>query len=394
MSDFSPSDRETELSERTRKFIRDKVIPFENDPRNGPRGPSDELLRQLRDEARRAGLFAPQVSSRWGGLGLTHSESAAVFRASGYSLLGPLAMNCMAPDEGNMFLLERVATPEQQERFLRPVAAGSCRSTFFMTEPHPGAGADPDQLQTTAARDGHDWIINGRKWFITGAGDARVAIIMARTDAGATLFLTEMDSQGITVERLIETIGDTMPGGHGVVQLDNLRIPSDQVLGEVNQGFRYAQLRLAPARLTHCMRWWGAAQRAHDIATDYANVRRAFGKTLIEHEGVGFSLARNQIDLLQCRLMIDYVAWLLDKGQRAGAESSMAKFSCAETLFTVVDRCVQILGGQGVSHETVVAQIFQGIRGFRIYDGPSEVHLWALARRLARDHSRRATIQE
>jgi acyl-CoA dehydrogenase len=168
-----------------------------------------------------------------------------------------------------------------------------------------------------------------------------------------------------------------------------VRVHRDQVLGELNQGFRYAQVRLAPARLTHCMRWWGAARRAHDIATDYAMKRHAFGKPLIDHEGVGFMLARNQIDLRQCELMIDYVAWTLDQGSRGTAESSMAKYSCAETLFAIADRCVQVLGGQGVTHETVVGRIFQEIRAFRIYDGPSEVHLWSIANRIKREHAKR-----
>jgi acyl-CoA dehydrogenase len=288
-----------------------------------------------------------------------------------------------------MHLLEVVATPAQKERYLRPLAAGRCRSAFLMTEPDPGSGADPDMLLTKAQRDGDDWVISGRKWFITGAEGARFGIIMARTDHGATMFLSELDAPGIRIERSLPTLGDVMPGGHCVVSLDKVRVPQQQVLGEVDQGFRYAQVRLAPARLTHCMRWWGAARRAHDIATDYAMRRKAFGKPLIEHEGVGFMLARNMIDLKQCELMIDYVAWTLDQGSRGNTESSMAKYSCSETLFQVVDRCVQILGGQGVTHETVVGRIFQEIRAFRIYDGPSEVHLWSLSRRVGRDAQKR-----
>ena len=159
---------------------------------------------------------------------------------------------------------------------------------------------------------------------------------------------------------------------------------ADQMLGDAGEGFKYAQVRLAPARLTHCMRWWGAAQRAHHIATEYACRRQAFGKTLIDHEGVGFALARNEVDLKQTQLMIDYVAWTLDQGSRASTDSSMAKYTCGETLFQIVDRCVQVLGGSGIVDETPVSKIWREIRGFRVYDGPSEVHLYSLARRLKR----------
>ncbi|MCS6946313.1 MAG: acyl-CoA dehydrogenase family protein, partial [Steroidobacteraceae bacterium] len=266
MVDFERSDREPQLEQRTQEISQQFEFPRERDWPIGAHGPPPELLRDLRAAARAAGLLAPQVAPEWGGLGLNHRETAVVLRAAGYSLLGPLAMNCMAPDEGNMALLERVASREQKELFLRPLAAGECRSAFLMTEPDPGAGSDPDMLLTRARRVGDDWVIDGRKWFSTGADGARFAIIMARTEGGATMFLADMAAPGIVVERLLPTLGDAMPGGHGVVRLEGVRVPRDRVLGEVDQGFRYAQLRLAPARLTHCMRWWGAAKRAHDVA--------------------------------------------------------------------------------------------------------------------------------
>ena len=391
MTDFSPTARERDLEQRTERFIRDIVIPYERDPRHTPHGPAPELVQELRDKARAAGLLAPQVPEEWGGHGLTHGETATVLRASGYSLLGPVAMNCMAPDEGNMHLLHMVATPEQKQRYLKPLAAGSIRSAFLMTEPDGGAGSDPDMLATTARKDGDHWVIDGRKWLITGAVGATFGIVMARTGDRSTMFLTGMDAPEITIERVLDTLDQTIPGGHAVIRLEGLRIPVSQVLGAVNEGFRYAQVRLAPARLTHCMRWWGAAQRAHDIAVEYACGRRAFGKPLIEHEGVGFMLARNEVDLLQTRLLIDYTAWALDQGSKASTESSMAKLSCGETLFQVVDRCVQVLGGLGITADTPVARIFNEIRAFRIYDGPTEVHLFSLARRLQRRHSKPAS---
>lgn len=384
MTDFQRSPRELDLEQRTREFIRDAVIPCETDPRFHGDIPN-ELIQDLRRKARDAGLLAPQVAPEWGGHGLNHRETATVFRAAGYSLLGPLAMNCMAPDEGNMFLLERVASAAQKEQFLKPLAAGLCRSAFLMTEPDGGAGSDPSMLATTATPDGDDWLISGRKWFITGAVGAAFGIVMARTGNQATMFLLPLPAPGVTIERVMGSVDHTMPGGHSVVRLDRVRVPRSMVLGELHEGFRYAQVRLAPARLTHCMRWWGAAQRAHHIAARYAQGRTAFGKPLLEHEGVGFALARNEIELKQTELMIDWAAWTLDQGQRGSSESSMTKYACSETLFQVVDRCVQVLGGSGIVDETPVSRIWREIRGFRVYDGPSEVHLYSLARKLGRN---------
>lgn len=384
MADFQRSNREVELEARTHEFIRKIVMPYERDARLTAHGPTEDLLQELRAKARTAGLLTPQIGVEWGGYGLSHVEISAVLRASGYSLLGPLAMNCMAPDEGNMHLLEKVATTEQKERYLRPLAAGQIRSAFLMTEPDGGAGSDPSMLKTEATQDGSQWSLSGRKWLITGAQGAGFGIIMARTGDAATMFLADMNSAGIVIERVLDTIDESMPGGHAIVRLENVRVAESQILGKVHEGFRYAQARLAPARLTHCMRWWGAARRAHDIATDYACTRRSFGKTLIEHEGVGFMLARNEIDLEQTRLMIEYVAWTLDQGSKATTESSMAKYTCAETLYAIADRCMQILGGLGVTDDTVVSRIFREIRAFRIYDGPSEVHLWSIANRIQR----------
>jgi acyl-CoA dehydrogenase len=391
MTDFTRSPRELELEERTRRFIRDVIIPCESDPRYA--GPLTDLhVQELREKARAVGLLAPQVGTEWGGYGLNHRETATVLRASGYSLLGPVAMNCMAPDEGNMHMLERIATAEQKERFLRPLAAGTHRSAFFMTEPDGGSGSDPGMLRTTAVEQTDHWVINGRKWFITGAEGAAFGIVMARTEGEhATMFLVPLPDPGIRLERVMHTVDHTMPGGHGLLTLTDVRVPKELVLGAPHEGFKYAQVRLAPARLTHCMRWWGAAQRAHHVATEYACKRQAFGRSLIDHEGVGFALARNEIDLKQTELMIDYVAWTLDQGSRASTDSSMAKFSCAETLFQVVDRCVQVLGGSGIVDETPVSKIWREIRGFRVYDGPSEVHLYSLARRLKRKASASAT---
>jgi acyl-CoA dehydrogenase len=245
-------------------------------------------------------------------------------------------------------------------------------------------------MQTRAERQGGKWVVNGRKAFATGFDGAKFAILMARTDrddgrAAATMFLVPLPHPALMQERLIGTIDSSMPGGHAVVRIDNLRLPEDAILGAAHEGFAYAQVRLAPARLTHCMRWLGAATRAHEIATAYAVKRQAFGKPLIDHEGAGFMLADNLIDLKQCELMIDWCADVLDAGEKAITESSMAKVAVSETLFRVADRCVQVMGGTGVSHDTIVEQVFREIRAFRIYDGPSEVHKWSLAKKIKRE---------
>ena len=336
-----------------------------------------------------AGLLTFQAPRRFGGREPSHREQAVLFEAAGWSTLGPVALNCAAPDEGNMFVLGKIANDEQVERFLVPVIDGRQRSVFAMTEPG-GAGSDPGQLATEAVFDGSEYVINGRKWLITGADGARTWIIMARLAPnphgadGPTLFLCDGQTPGIHLERVMNTMDRNYVQGHGVVEFRDLRLPADAVLGEVGQALRYAQLRLTPARLTHCMRWLGAASRAHSIAVDYARTRTAFGKPLGDHQGVGFMLADNEIALQQCRLAIWWACWALDTGAKGRHESSMVKAYVSEELFKVADRCVQILGGMGISDETPVGMIFSDMRAFRLYDGPTEVHKYAIARQVLR----------
>lgn len=388
--DFSIPPQLEELTEQVSKFIREEVIPYEKDPRWTNHGPTDDLRLELNALARKAGVFAPHVAAEFGGRGLSHMEQAFVFTAAGYSMLGPVALHCAAPDEGNMHLLDVIATPPQREQFLRPLATGAARSCFCMTEPSPGAGSDPGQLATTAHKDGNGYRINGRKWLITGADGAAFCIVMAtmrggEQDGRATMFLADMNEPGIRIERMLDTIDSSFVGGHAEMLFDDLKVGSDAVLGEVGEGFRYAQIRLAPARLTHCMRWLGSAMRAQDIATEHARQRTAFGKPLSEHEGISFMLADNAMDIHSARLTIWHAAWLLDQGRRASSESSMAKVICSEAVSRVADRSLQVLGGLGTTRDTVVERIYRDVRSFRIYDGPSEVHRWALGRRITRE---------
>jgi len=380
-------DRGQVTADKVEAFIRDVVIPYEQDPRievHG-HGPSDELVMDMREKARAAGVLTPHILPD--GTHLTQRETARVLVRSGLSPLGPLACNTMAPDEGNMYLLGHVANAEQKERFLTPLVEGHARSAFFMTEPAEdgGAGSDPSMMITTCRPDGNHWVINGRKAFITGACGARVGIIMARSEDGACMFLVDLPDPAIRIERVLDTIDSSMPGGHAVIAINNLRVPADQMLGASGEGFKYAQVRLSPARLSHCMRWLGGCIRAQEIASAYACKRQAFGKPLIDHEGVGFMLAENIIDLRQCELMIDWAAGVLDTGSLGTVESSMAKVAVSEALMRVADKCVQVMGGTGVSGDTIVEQIFREVRAFRIYDGPTEVHKWSLANKIKRE---------
>ncbi|EMB5857446.1 acyl-CoA dehydrogenase family protein [Acinetobacter baumannii] len=372
-----------ELQQKVREFIQQEVIPLESDPRQDSHGPSEALRQELVSRACRWGLLTPHASREMGGLGWSHLQKAVAFEEAGYSALGPIALNIHAPDEGNIHLLDVVANDAQKERWLKKLVAGEIRSCFTMTEPAPGAGSDPSMLQTTAIADGDDYIINGRKWLITGADGASVAIIMAKMEDGsASMFLTDTNVEGFILEKNMNAMDSCFSGGHGILRFENLRIPKENVLGEIGKGFKYAQVRLAPARLTHCMRWLGQARRAHDIATQYARERQSFGKRLGDHQGVGFMLADNEMDILTTRLAVHYCAQVLDLGEKGNYESSLVKVISSEGIWRVVDRSVQILGGQAMTDESVVCKIFKDARGFRIYDGANEVHRMSIAKKL------------
>jgi acyl-CoA dehydrogenase len=384
--DFQIPGEVREVADRVAEHVRSSVVPLEARAFEGGHGPSEELRRELQDAARAAGVFAPHVAREWGGLGLDMRGQAVVLEEAGYSLIGPLSLNAAAPDEGNIHLLERIATAEQKKTYLAPLAAGEQRSCFAMTEPPPGAGSDPSALETTASRTGSGWVINGRKRFITGAVGAAFSICMARTPDSATMFLVDGDNPGMRVGRQIGSLDGAFVGGHCEVVFSDCEVPDSAVLGAPGEGFRYAQVRLAPARLTHCMRWLGAARRAHDIALEHAGTRRLFGSELGELGMAQAMIADNEIDLAASRALIWQAAWVLDQGQSGKHETSIAKTFVSEAVARVVDRAVQLCGSRGVSDESPLAQIYRDVRPFRIYDGPSEVHRWSIARRALRRH--------
>ena len=383
--DYAVPDEIHDLAVRTRAFVNEQCVPAEGVLLDSRHGIPDTERARLQGLAKAAGVFAPTGPTEYGGHALSHTAQAVILEESGRSLLGPIAMNCGAPDEGNILLLDKVATPEQKDRYLGPLVRGEMRSAFAMTEPAPGAGADPESLKTSAVKDGNSWVLNGRKWFITGGVGSGFAIVMARTPGGATMFLVDGSNPGMKVECALETMDIAFSGGHAVIDFEDCRVDESMVLGSVDEGFRYAQIRLAPARLTHCMRWLGAARRTHEHAVAYAGDRQMFGTNLASLGMAQQLIADNEIDIAASRALIWQAAWVLDQHKPGKQETSITKTFVAEAVYRIADRSMQLCGGSGTLLDRPVARIFQEIRPFRIYDGPSEVHRWAIARRASRN---------
>ncbi|HEY0143872.1 MAG TPA: acyl-CoA dehydrogenase family protein [Thermoanaerobaculia bacterium] len=374
-----------DLRDRVAAFVRDEVIPAESQEQ------TPELVAQLREKARRAGLFGPQLPKEYGGLGLGTVGMCVVFEQAGRSFLGPVALHCSAPDEGNMHLLAHHANEEQREQYLRPLIEGTIRSCFAMTEPAPGAGSDPTMMRTRAVRVDGGWEITGRKWFTTGADGASFAVTMAVTDPEAsdrhhraTMFLVPTDTPGYRFVRNVPVMGGHGGGGHGEVDFDRVRVPDSAIIGKVGDGFRLAMARLGPARLTHCMRWMGIAQRSIEIAVAYAKERTAFGKKLSEQQSIQWMIADSEIELHASRLMVLHAGWAHEQGSEIRHESSICKTFVAEAVNRIIDRAVQICGALGVSGDTPLEEFYREARAFRIYDGPSEVHRMVIARNVLR----------
>lgn len=383
--DFSLPPHVHDIAQRMHEFVDSEVIPVEQELIRNNEELTVDMVQDLRAKAKSAGLWAPTMPKDIGGMGLNIQEIVPVFEAAGRSMIGPIATHCGAPDEGNMHLLHTFASPEQKARYLEPLVRGEIFSAFSMTEPPPGAGSDPRMLQSTAERDGDDWVINGHKWFSSYGEISEFYIIMAVTNPdvhpyqGASMFIAPKGTPGIEVVRDVN-IGAKDFGGHPEMRYNNLRLPQSAMLGEEGQGFMLAQARLAPARLTHCMRWTGIAQRALEIATEYATTREAFGDKLAGHQSIQWMLADSEVELHAGRLMIQHCAWLITQGEQARVESSMCKVFVAEAVNRVIDRAVQVCGGTGISRDLPLSLWYEKARAFRIYDGASEVHRMVIAR--------------
>lgn len=386
MIDFTLPPELEDIQRRVRAFVQEEVLPREasTDDEN-----FDENLAKLRELARERGLWNPHLGPEYGGLGLGALGMALVSGECGVSYMASLALNAMAPDEGNMHLLEHAGTEEQKARYLKPMADGAIRSCFAMTERNV-ASSDPTNLRTTAVKTTDGWVLNGEKWFITGAGGAAFAIVVAQTnpDAGRdgyTLFLVDLDNPGWHELREIPVMGpETKLGGHYEIHLKDCVVGDDAVLGEVGQGFALSQVRLGPARLAHAMRWIGVAQRCLDMAAARSMEREAFGKHLARHQTVANWLADSAIQLYASRLMVLHAAWLIETGRPFKQEVSIAKVYISEALNDIVDRALQIHGSLGYSQDLPIEGFFRAARAARIYDGASEVHRMVIARNIVK----------
>jgi acyl-CoA dehydrogenase len=384
--EYHDSETAREFADRVRRFVDETVIPVERDYLgDGPVDP--EAVADLRAEARERGLYAPQVDEEWGGLGMAFDDALPAFEAAGRSLLGPAALRVDAPDEGNVHLLELVGSDDQRERWLPDLVAGEASSGFSMTEPLQGAGSDPKMMRTRAEREGDEWVIDGHKWWTTGGSRADVLVVMARTDPdahpyrGCSLFLVPADTEGVEIERDVPHLADGVTGiGHAEVVYDRVRVPESALLGEENRGFQHAQQRLGPARLTHCMRFSGMADRALEITKAYASEREAFGSPLAEKSSLRHEIADAETRLHAVRTVVRDAAERIARDEEARVPVSMAKLFAAEVTNDAIDTAVQYCGANGIGKDLPLADFYAAVRQFRIVDGADEVHRRVVAR--------------
>ena len=384
--DFTLSPEIEAIRLRVRAFVEEHVLPLESDPANFSEHENipEARLAPVRAKARAAGLWAPQAPKEFGGMGLPIVAWAAIYEEAARSIFGPLAIHCMAPDDGNMNLLARAGTPAQKEKWLRPLVEGKARSAFAMTEPDPGSGSDPGMMKTRAVKKGDRYIVTGRKWFITGAEGAAHHILIARTSdeprRGLTAFLHHKDQPGWRILRRIPIMGPHEHGGHCEIEYDGLEIPEENILLNVGDGLRVTQIRLGPARLTHCMRWLGFSKRCMEIAQEYVGRRQAFGIKLADRENVQVKLGEVAHQIQIGRLLTMHAAWKLDQGSRARKEVSMAKVQVADAFHQAADVAIQLNGARGYSKDTILEWLYRYARSARLVDGASEVHKMVLAR--------------
>jgi acyl-CoA dehydrogenase len=384
--DYHDSAAAAAFAEEVRSFVDESVIPVEREYL-GDGTVADADLAALRAEARERGLYAPQIGEAFGGLGMDFADVLPAFEEAGRSLLGPAALRVDAPDEGNMHTLETFGTPDQQARWLEPLVAGEISSGFSMTEPMSGGGSDPKMLRTTAERDDGDWVIDGHKWWTTGGTEADVLIVMARTDPeahpyeGTSLLLVPTDTEGVEIVRDIPHVGGGVTGlGHAEIEFHDARVPEENLLGVENAGFAHAQQRLGPARLTHCMRFCGMAERALDVSKAYVSEREAFGGSLADKQGLRFEVAECETRLHAARTMVRHAAAEIAAGEEARVPVAMSKVFAANVVQDVIDTAVQHCGGNGIGKDLPLADFYENVRQFRIVDGADEVHKRTIAR--------------
>src|SRR6056297_1036979 len=384
--EYDDPERGRAAAERTREFVDEVVIPVEREHLGGDPVP-DGTIAELREAAREYDVYGPQIPEEYGGLGLDFRELLPVFEEAGRSLLGPTALRCGAPDEGNMHTLEMVGTDAQKERWLAPLAAGEARSGFSMTEPMQGGGSDPKMLRTTAEKTGDEWVIDGHKWWTTQGSEADVLLVMARTDEdahpyqGTSIFLVPADADGVEIVRDIPHLGGAPMGmSHAEIRYDGVRVPEENLLGAKNAGFAIAQERLVPARLTHCMRFLGMADRALDIATAYVSERDAFGSSVADKQAVRFDVADHRTQLHAARTMVRHAAGRYADGAEARVEVAMCKTFAANAVQDAIDSAVQYCGGNGIGKDLPLADFYENVRQFRIVDGADEVHRRTIAK--------------
>jgi acyl-CoA dehydrogenase len=388
MLDFDDSEAAQELAARARRFMDEVVIPRERDLAGGTTV-SAGLISDLRERAREYDVYAPQVSEEYGGLGYEFADLLPAFEQAGRSLLGPAAMRVDAPDEGNMHLLELQGTATQKAKYLDPLVAGDIVSGFSMTEPMQGAGSDPKMIQTTAEKDGDEWVIDGHKWWTTNGVRADVLLVFARTDMdahpyrGCSVFLVPADADGVEVVRNISHVGSKLVrSGHAEITYNSVRVPEEHLLGTEGAGFRHVQERLGPARLTHCMRFSGMAERALTIARTYLDEREAFGTPLSQKQHPRFELAERETEIQAARSLVRQAAAQIAAGEDARGAVSMSKLFTARATQQAVDTAVQFCGGNGIGKDLPLADFYESIRAFRIVDGADEVHLRTIADQL------------
>lgn len=384
--DFNLAPDVEEVRQRVRRFMESEVRPAEDKLREekADRNAYVQAIVQLRQKARADGLWNPHLPPEWGGMGLGPVAMAFMSAEAGRTTIGPFVINAQAPDEGNMHTLLHWGTPEQKEKYLRPLADGLCRSCFAMTEPEV-AGSDPTLIQTTAVKDGDEWVLNGHKWFSSGAHGARFAIVIARTDPDAdppqarnSAFLVDIPTEGWEIVRDVETMAG--PANHPEVRITDVRVPAENMLGGRGDGHRLGQYRLGPARLAHCMRWIGSAEVALEMLVDRALKRYAHGSYLAEKQAIQWMMADSAMELYTGKLMVLHAAYKIENGLPFRQEVSMAKVHVANALWRIIDRAIQVHGALGYSTDTPLEQMMRTARAARLADGADEVHMQTIAR--------------